>query len=318
MKYMRFSLAIAIAFLTTTSHAQQSTSQSEGKPAPAKAVAVKKAKAEPAVAAPSSPPVAPPPPHPFSPAAYKEGAPLTDYMVNDPQKVYEWLQGQKTNLPGKPDQYSTSEERQKYESAVKERMETIGQLPIPSLCVKKYDGDTQTFDVKTLLSGIDDIMLSNPNPEALRLRKMTMSRANQAQDTYKSQNGYGASVEVSKATHDEYAFSFPAGQEPPGVIVLSGKPSSLTGRYAYSYTFNHLILPVKMEPARARDSDKQIACLSVVTLTAPYVFKFTERSTPTRDLPFERRVNGFSMLGRLDKFIVFNKSSGEIYAQASR
>lgn len=145
-----------------------------------------------------------------------------------------------------------------------------------------------------------------------------MARANQTQDTYKAQNGYGASVEVSKTTHDEYAFSFPAGQEPPGAIVLGGKPSSLTGRYAYIYTFSHLILPVKMDPVLARDSHKQIACLSVVTLMAPYVFKFTERSTPTRDLPFERLVNGYSMLGRLEKFIVFNKISGEIYAQASR
>lgn len=145
MKYFRFALAITFALLVTTLYAQQSTTQPTAKKVSAKPVDAKKLKADPAVVVAPSQPGAPPLPPPFSPVAYKEGAPLTDYLVNEPQKVYEWLQGQKTNLPGKPDQYSSSEERQKYETAVRDRMESIGQLPVPSQCTKKYDGDTQTF-----------------------------------------------------------------------------------------------------------------------------------------------------------------------------
>jgi hypothetical protein len=195
-------------------------------------------------------------------------------------------------------------------------MSAIGQLPVPSVCAKKYDGDAQAFEIKALLGNIKDIMLKNPNPEALKLRRMTMARANQTRDTYKAQNAYGASVEVSKTTSDDYAFSFSAGSEPPGVIVAGNTASS----YAtpYRYTFNFLVLSVKMPPAEARDTDKQIACLSVVSLEPPYAFKFTERETPTRDMPFETNVNGFSMFGKLDKFIVFNKTTGVVYAQAAR
>ncbi|MBV5331127.1 hypothetical protein JZU69_01655 [bacterium] len=248
--------------------------------------------------------------------SYKEGAPLTDYLSNEPQKVYEWLQGHMTSVPGKPDQYSSSDERQKYEAAVRERMSAIGQLPIPSMCAKKYDGDAQTFEIKVLLNSFKDIMLKNPNPESLRLRRMLVGRVNLTHDTYKAQNAYGASIDVSRTSSDDYTFSFPAGSEPPGVIVAGNSATSIT--LPYRYTFNFLVLSVKMPPADARDLDKQIACLSVVSLEPPYVFKFSERDTPTRDLPRETTVNGFSMFGTLDKFMVFNKSTGEVYAQAVR
>lgn len=282
-----FALAVAIALFASSTHSQQQPAQPPtGKKLAAKAVDSKKTKSEPTPEPIPPQPVAPPPPPPFIPVSYKEGAPLTDYLPNEPQKVYEWLHGQMASVPGKPDQYSSSEERQKYEAAVKERMSAIGQLPIPSNCVKKYDGDAQAFEVRTLLNGIKDYMLKSPNPEALKLRKMTMARANLTRDTYKAQNAYGASVDVSRTTSDDYTFSFPAGSEPPGVIV-AGNTTPTSFAIPYRYTFNFLVLSVKMPPAVARDTDKQITCLSVVALDPPYVFKFSERETPTREVaPF--------------------------------
>lgn len=312
-----FALAIAIALFGCSTHAQtQPPLAPNAKKQAAKAVDTKKVKPEPAAEVVPPQPAPPPPPPPFSPVVYKEGVPVTDYLVNEPQKVYEWIQGQLTSVAGKPDQYSTSEEKQKYETAVRERMSTLGQLPIPSICARKYDADAQAFEVKTLLSSIKDIMLENPKPEAIKLRKMVLGRLNQTTETYKGQNAYGASVDVSKTSSDEYAFSFPAGSEPSGVIVPGNTASSFAT--PYRYTFNFLVLSVKMPPAVARDSEKQISCLSVLTLDPPYIFKFRERDTPTRDLPYDRTVNGYSMFGKLERVLVFNKASGEIYTQAAR
>lgn len=60
------------------------------------------------------------------------------------------------------------------------------------------------------------------------------------------------------------------------------------------------LFKVPMPPAEAREQDKSIACLYVFTVTPPGPFKFTERTRPTRYLPFETMFNFKALLGTFE------------------
>lgn len=266
------------------------------------------------------PPLAEPslPPSPFSPIYFTPSESPVTYLANDPQKIYAWIDAQASSIPGKPDQYTTTEDRQKYEVALTERMKTIQPIPIVGACQKKYDPDRQSFEVKVLLSSIKDYSLKSPNPEALNLRRLTLAQANVQRDTYTAQNAYGATTEISRTISDDYVLAFPAGaSNEPTSVLTSGNTLSST-RLPYRYSFNFLSLSAKLPPAEARDTDKQIVCMYIFSLESPYTFKFREREAPTRDLPYEQTSNGFALFGRLDQVAVINKVSGQIYDQAVR
>jgi len=258
------------------------------------------------------------PPAPFAPRYFDQSESTITYLSNDPQKVYAWIEAQVSSVPGKPDQFSTTEERQQYEAALTEKMKAIQPIPIIGSCQKKYDADRQAFEVKVLLSSIKDYSLTSPNPEALNLRRVTLARANLQQDKYTAQNAYGANTEVSRTISDEYVIAFPAGtyNEPASVLVSGNSATSI--RLPYRYVFNYLLLSAKMPPAEARENDKQITCMYVISLEQPYIFKFKERETPTREIPFDTTTNGSAIFGRLDQISVINKTTGQVYEQASR
>lgn len=73
-----------------------------------------------------------------------------------------------------------------------------------------------------------------------------------------------------------------------------------------------------MPPADAREQDKNISCLSVFTVALPGAYKFTERSRPTRDMPFDTTTNFRALMGTLDMLAVMNTASGQVYAKATR
>lgn len=299
-------LALALA---VSSNAQTSSKKGQSKPSAVK----------PTEAAPPTPmETKPPQPPAFSPMYFSPNESPLAYLVNDPLKVYAWIEARTASIPGKPDQYTTTEERQKYEAALTERMKEVQPIPIVGPCQKKYDPDQQSFEIKVLLSSIKDYLLKSPNPEALNLRRVMLAQANVQRDTYTAQNAYGATIEVSRTISDDYVLVFPAGasNEPTSVLV-PGNTSSST-RLPYRYSFNYLSLSAKLPPAEARDNDKQIACMYIFSLEPPYAFKFKERETATRDLPYERTSNGFALFGRLDQVAVINKASGQIYDQAAR
>lgn len=77
---------------------------------------------------------APPPPPPFSPIYFNPSESVVAYLANEPQKVYAWIEAQSSNIPGKPDQYTTTEERQKYEVTLAEKMRAIQPIPIIGAC----------------------------------------------------------------------------------------------------------------------------------------------------------------------------------------
>ena len=254
----------------------------------------------------------------FEPVFFSADLPIVAYRANDPQKVYAWVEERVASLSGKPDQFSTSEDGQKYESALAERMQSVGAIPMLGPCIKKYDADRQVFEVKVLLSSIKDYLLKAPNPEALNLRRVTIAQSNLQRDTYSAQNAYGATIEVSRTSSDDYVLAFPAGPayEPTSVLVPGNTSTSV--RLPYRHTFNFLSLTAKLPPAEARANDKQITCMYVFSLEAPYAFRFKERETPTRDMPFERTATGFALFGRLDQVAVIHRETGVIYDQAVR
>ena len=73
-----------------------------------------------------------------------------------------------------------------------------------------------------------------------------------------------------------------------------------------------------MAPTDARSNEKDIACLFIFSVAPPYVLKYDERSTPTRNLPFENVFNYYAIYGSLDQVAVFNMATGSIYEQAAR
>lgn len=254
----------------------------------------------------------------FAPVFFAPGLAVSAYAANEPPKVYAWVESQIASVSGKPDQFTTAEERRAYEAALAEKMKGIAPIPMFGLCQKKYDADRQVFEVKALLSSIKDIALKAPNPEALSLRKLTLSQENLVRDTYMGQNAYGASTEISRSASDDFVIAFPPGPlNEPASVVVSGN-SGPTARLPYRYIFNYLSLTVKMPPSEARENEKLLGCLYVFSLEAPYIFRYKERDTPTRDFPFERTSNGFALFGRLDQIAVVHRQTGVAYDQAAR
>lgn len=254
----------------------------------------------------------------FAPVLWSEGLSTTEYLRNEPPKVFEWVEAQIKSVPGKIDQYSTREERQQYESALIEKMKSVGQLAFVANCQKKYDADRQAFEIKNAAFAIKDLLLKDPNPEALKLRKLIIARTNVKKETYTAQNAYSATTEVIRDVSDDYVLAYPSGPySEPSTIVIPGS-SVATTLLPYRYNFIYYSVTLPMPTAEAREKDKDIACLSIFTLEPPYVFKFRERDSPTRDSPFDRTTNGFAFYGKLDHLWVINKSSGEVFSKNSR
>lgn len=310
------SLFATIALLcTATTNAQ--IKHQHTKPAP------KNTATQPASLQPKEPPshlleASPSPAVPFEPAFFVPGQSVIAYRENDPRKVFSWVEARIAAIPGKPDQFSNSAEREKYEMNVTQQMRSLGSIPIFGSCQKSYDANRELFEVKVLLSSIKDSSLRSPDPEALNLRKLTVARLNVHNDTYTAQNAYGATIEVSRTTSDDYVLTFPAGHlyEPTSVLSVGNTTSSVS--LPYRHTFHFLSLTAKLPPAEARTNDKQIVCMYVFSLEPPYAYRFTERNTPTRDLPYDRTSNAFALFGRLDQVAVVHRDTGVIYDNASR
>lgn len=250
---------------------------------------------------------------PFQPVFFEPSEPVTRYLVNEPSKVFNWIENKIKEVPGRPDQYSSLEERQKYESAVIENFSELKSIPIIGKCINSYNARKQGFEIIAKLAPVNDVYLSKPNPRNLNLRSFTLTKNNLQRDTYKAQNAYGAAIEVSREISDDYVISFPAGKtnEPSTALVPDTKGT-------YSESYNSLILNFNLEGTLARNIEKKIACMFIISLDAPYYFKYKEKSAPTRDYPYDITKNANAIFGRLDQFVIINIETGELYDQAAR
>lgn len=253
---------------------------------------------------------------PFAPVFWKDDISPIEFLRNEPSKVFEWIETQIKTVPGNVDQFSTREERQQYETGLTEKMKSIGPFAFVSNCQKKYDVDRQTFEIKAPAFPFNDIMLKEPNPEALRLRKLIVGRTNIKKDTYTGQNAYGATKEIIRDVSDEYVVAYPSGAEPSSIVTSGSTVTSVS--LPYRYNFVYYTTSLSMQPAEARDKAKDISCLAVISLAPPYIFRFKERDTPTRDVPIDRTSNGFAFYGKLDHLWIVNKATGEVYLKHSR
>lgn len=255
---------------------------------------------------------------PFEPVLWKEGISPAEFLRNSPPKVFEWLEAQIKAVPGKPDQFSTREEREGYEKSLAEKMRMLGPIAFVLDCEKKYSADSQAFEVQASGHAINDFMLKDPNPQALKLRKMILERVNIKRDSYTGNNAYGASTAVRRQVLDEYVLAYPAGSDSEPISIVKSGHTPRSTPIPYSYDFVHYISSVPMLPVEAREKEKGIACLAAISLEPPFLFKFNERDMPTRSWPYERITTGFAFYGKLDHLWTVNRETGEVYSKHSR
>ncbi len=240
------------------------------------------------------------------------------YQANDPEQVYEWLNRYIAAIPGKPDQFSTADERGKYGVAMSERLKLVGQIPIIGKCQKKYDSYREAFEVKAgLFSMKNSYGMSEVQARAVNLKLLTVATKNIKRDTYTGQNAYGAETQISRTSSDVYALAFPLNQT-PGSALVSGTARLTTMTMPYESDFYYLQFDVPMPSATARANAEDIACLYVFSIEPPYTIKFSQNTTATRDMPFEDNADFYALYGRLDQMAVINTATGDVYEQAAR
>lgn len=256
-------------------------------------------------------------PKAFAPVFFDPAVPVLQYAPNDPKKVYEWVVGQLASTPGKPDKFSSPEERSAYDAALAARMGGIGPIPIIGRCITKYDPALEVYEAKghagSIKASIDGFSMK---PEAMNLRRVFLARMNEKVDSYEASNAYGAVTKVFQKSSDTYAVVLQSGpgNEPSSSIERGNSP----GYGGYLYSFYYYKQTFKMPRDQARSVEKDIGCLYVASLTAPWVVAYKEQTYPTRSEPFDETEQYFGLYGKLDMIAVINKASGEIYAKVER
>jgi len=303
MKYIKIT-AVAIALSTTIAVAQQ---------APKKATVNKTNDATTAPDKKPSQPVE----KPFSPVFYSKNTAITEYKINDAVKIHRWVSNIIESVPGKPDKFSTSEEKKLYEAALRERFQNLGQIPVIGRCAKKYDADQQKYTVGPSVFSIKQYEgIKEVDAVALNIKTLTLLTDNIKHDTYTGQNAYGAETQIKRTTSDIYALAFPIEKSPSEAMTRGSQYSNTTPKYDLDY--RSIKFDVPMSPADARANDENIGCLFVFTIEAPYQLQFSDRERPTRDMPFDLSFSYYAVYGSLDVVAVINKADGKVYGQVER
>lgn len=254
----------------------------------------------------------------FKPTFYDPDLPLSAYQANEPTKIHDWLTRMLSEVPGKPDQFSTAEERSQYESSVARRVKEVGQIAVNGNCKKTYNSDKQAYEVSVLARSIKNYQnIKDLDAESRNLKSLRLATENIRRESYTAQNAYGAETQVSKTSADIYALVFPFKDSPTSIAKENpDKPQNI--RLPYEYNFNLFIFNVAMSSAEARANDKDIGCMYVFSIAPPYLLSFTEKERPTRELPFEIIHTHYAFYGALEKVAVINRATGRIYEQADR
>lgn len=255
----------------------------------------------------------------FQPVFFEKGKPASDYAGNSAKKFYAWLEEFLASVPGKPDKFSSTAEKEQYSAALTEKLKSIGPIPIINSCAKKYNGDDQKYEIDLYVQSMEDYKLSGMDAEALSLKLIEIGAENFERSTYKAQNGYGAEVEVSKTEFDEYALIFRSIQgSAPRSVMGPGSQQTTSFKLPYYLQSERIRFWANVPVNVARNSDKDIACMYVFTIVPPYTVKYESTSSPSRSLPVETKRNVHAIFGTFDSVALVNKVTGEIYQEASR
>jgi hypothetical protein len=258
-----------------------------------------------AATSPNAPTVKPSEPRPTE---WRADSPLTVYANNDGQSVVSWFVEKLARLPGKPDQFSTKEERNAYLKRIDDLAAEFGPIPIAFKCQAKYDADKQSFFVRTPAFSAPDARSQNFNPEPLEIMKISVGSQLVSRDSYAGQNAYGATIQVSRTKTNSFAVLYSM-SEGPDFFLPSTSPSS-----GYRARYGSYVVNFPMPSDLARQESDHIRCLAVATPVPPYIVTYDSNTAPTRDLPFETQDHVTGLVARLDRLIFFNTASGESYA----
>lgn len=257
---------------------------------------------------------APPTPAPFVPVHWDAALPPSAYQQNTPQLVYGWVQDKLKAIPSKIDQFSSTAERAAQELAVKDVMASIAPIAFLVPCTATYDGDKKTFKVSRSASPFYDYMLKSPHAENLKMRKLGWTRRFVSIESPRLSSS-GRLIGEHKTTNEEFVLGIPAGPaNEPSVIV--GKPSINTTRYRDNLLDYITFVPMSQEDAR--EKHPQMTCMAVLSLQAPYIFKYTEDEVSNYYPKHYTETRGFGVFGKLDRWAVVNKVSGETYVDYTR
>lgn len=253
----------------------------------------------------------------FSPIFYSRRTDISEYKSNDAAKIYKWVAGIIESVPGKPDKFSTSEEKKSYEASLRERFRGVGQIPVIGRCAKKYDADQQRYTVGPSVFSIKQYeSIKEIDAVALNVKTLTLLTDNVKHDTYTGQNAYGAETQIKRTVSDNYVVAFPIEKSPNEAMTRVAQYSNIAPKYELDY--RSLKFDIQMSPADARANDENIGCLYVFTIEAPYQLQFSERERPTRDMPFDISISYYAVYGSLDIVAVINKADGKIYGHVER
>lgn len=275
-----------------------------------------KGAAKTAAGAASQAPSAPVAPPPFAPVVFREGDDVRAWMANNPKKVFDWIEDRIAKVPNKADKFSTREERQAYESAVHDALSSVGQLPFVFPCPKAYNADAQAFEVMAIFFGIKGSEVATRGLSGVGHRDIRIGTENRVVSTYTAQNGFGASFDVTKTEADVYSIAVPEGIAHGPAELQPG--SFGTQRDALPGGVITYHLPVPMSSADARLADGELACAALVTLMPPFATEFARVSPPTRDMRSAYHYKVHAFVAKLDRFMVVNKATGQVYLEFKR
>ncbi|RSZ60882.1 hypothetical protein EJB06_01720 [Massilia atriviolacea] len=240
--------------------------------------------------------------------------PAMAYEKNTPELVYRWLEEKRNAVPGKIDEFSSTADRAAHALAVNDALAGVAPIAFPLPCYASYDGDKKMFRVERSAPPFKDVLMKAPAADKLNMRKLSDARRFISREETRLSSS-GTLVGQNKSVYYEFVLGIPAGpaNEPAAAVVNPDYK-------VWTYTQNSALYVsyVSMPAEQAREQHKQIACLAVLSVQAPYVFTYTEGESSDSFPKRYTDILGFGVFGKLDRWAVVNKASGETYVEDVR
>lgn len=248
------------------------------------------------------------------PFQWAPDVPIAKFSRQPPEEVFRWVRQRMAEVAGPLDEFTPSVERAAAMVKVAEAFSGNTRFAFQVPCVKKYDADSQRFNVTLYGMPVTGRTSGGVNPQTMNLRILLMQRNVISKDTYTGTNAFGVTTEVLREVADEFAIGFPLQFDgyPQGVAQQTTWPQHIP----YRLQSVALTQRVDMPGGLARQVHKELACLVVARLTEPWLSTVDEREMPTRDQPYDRTTKMHVIHAHWERWIVFNRATGERYAEA--
>lgn len=218
-----------------------------------------------------------------------------NFIYARPEPTLAWVKKQISSLP-KPDQFSSKEEIEAIGINGLRMFENpkyfafkgdVGEFGSPSLCRYEYKSDKNSLELFLNSYSYDLLPGTNKKRKLLMLKQLKRDF-----DSYAASNAYGASVEVTSIAHK--------------LLYLA------TQEYLNSISDTNNI---EMTSDKIRDLQKNMGCIIVVQMAAPFVAEFSSYEAPKFDSPTEVRISGEGIIADVVQVLYYDKRTGEIIAK---